>query len=268
MKIPYYPGCTLKSTAKEFENTAIAAMQVLGVELVEIPDWTCCGVVMPLAQDDVMHLVAPARNFVRVQDMGEKRMVVLCTMCYNTLKWAAKRLEDEPDNLETINAFMYLENDYKGGVKVYHLLEILRDEIGWDKIKAAVKNPLRERKIAPYYGCLLLRPRGIGIDHPENPTIVDNLLKALGATPVKFARRTTCCGSYQAVNRPDVVERAVRRIVESAVESGAEALVTSCPLCHFNLTEAQKRIASKEPNFKTIPVYYFTELMAEAFGVK
>ena len=141
MKIPYYPGCTLKTQAKNFEISALASAKVLGIELVELPRWNCCGTVFSLTSDDLIHHVAPIRNLIRVEEMNkegimkdEYRLVTLCSMCYNTLKRANLRIKENPEELKKINAFMHLEEDYQGKVKVVHFLEILK-EIGFEKIK-------------------------------------------------------------------------------------------------------------------------------------
>jgi len=149
MKISYYPGCTLKNTAKNFEISAIAAARQLGVEFVELPKWNCCGTVYSLTSDDLMHQLAPIRNLLRVEENGFDRVVTLCSMCYNTLKRANLMVNRSPENLKKINDFMYKEKTrYSGKVKVLHFLEILRDEIGLDEIRKHVKKPLKGLKFA------------------------------------------------------------------------------------------------------------------------
>ena len=159
MKLAYYPGCTLKTSAKNLEKTAFAIAEKLGHELVEMEDWNCCGVVASLTDDDLMHHLAPLRNLIHAEDAGEQRIITLCDMCCNTLKQTNLRVKENPDDLETLNLFMDRENDYKGTIQVQHFLEFLRDEIGFDVIKKMVKNPLKGIRIMPYYGCMLLRPR-------------------------------------------------------------------------------------------------------------
>jgi len=273
LKIPYYPGCTLKSVAKNFETSALAVAKILGLELVELPRWNCCGTVFSLTTDDLMHQLAPIRNLIRVQEMNEKgivennyRLVTLCTMCFNTLKRSNLFVRKNPDKLETINSLMDREEDYKGKVEVYHFLEILR-EIGFDKIGEKVKNPLKNLKVAPYYGCLMLRPEEIGIDSPVKPTILENLIEVLGAEVVDFPFKTRCCGSYQTVNRKELVAELTFDILNQARMEGAECVILSCPLCDFNLDNRQAEVKRLHPNFKMMPVLYFTQLMAVAFGL-
>ncbi len=274
MKISYFPGCTLKTSAQNFETSAIASAKVLDVEMVELPRWNCCGVVTSLATDDLIHHVAAIRDLVRVQEMNKNglvkdnyRLLTLCSMCFHTLKRANLRVQENPDDLKTINDFMYLEEDYEGKVEVIHFLELLRDTIGFDKVKEKVKKPLGGLKIAPYYGCMLLRPKEVGIDDPEEPTVQKNLLGALGAENVDNAYGKRCCGSYQTVRDKYVVADLAYDILSRARLEGADAISLSCPLCAFNLDNRQREVVEKYPDFTPMPVFYFTQLMALAFGL-
>ena len=267
MGLAYYPGCTLKTKAKNLEDPAIASMAVLGLELEEIPRWNCCGAVYSLADDDLIHQVAPVRNLIRVKEQGKSELVTLCSFCLNTLKRANLLMKENAEKRNTLNSFMDEEIDYAGEVKVVHLLEVLRDEIGWEALAKKVKVPLRGLKVAPYYGCTLLRPREVAIDSTDNPTILHEFLEALGATPVDFPYATSCCGSYQIVSNPDNVSSHAWDILSSALRHGAEALVLSCPLCDFNLGQRQKDLMKKHSEFKGMPLFYFTQLLALALGL-
>ena len=267
MKIPYYPGCTLKTKAKDLEDSAIAAAKVLDIEMEELPRWNCCGTVYSLASDDLIHQVGSIRNLVRVKEQGANQVVTLCSMCYNTLKRANEFFLADEEKQDRINRYMDEEIDYTGDVAVVHLLEILRDEVGMEKIKAAVKKPLTGLKVSPYYGCMLLRPASIGIDNTERPTVMEDLLRALGAEVIDDPYKTECCGAYQTVNRKDVVVTCVHSILTSAQRNGAEVIALSCPLCDFNLDNRQKDILQTYKWFHPMPVLYFTQLMAIAFGL-
>jgi heterodisulfide reductase subunit B len=260
MKLLYYPGCTLKTTAENLEDSALKATKALGIELVELKDWYCCGAVFSLTEDDLRYQIAPIRNLINVQEEGEEKVVTLCDMCYNTLKQANLFIKEKPDKLDTLNQFLDEQAYYKGKVKVYHLLEILRD-FGFKEIKKRVKLNLNSLKVAPYYGCMLLRPREVAIDDPENPGILEELMQSLGVEVIENPLKTECCGSYHTVGRKDIVEKKTRQIISAAKERGAEALVLSCPLCHFNL-DARQVEAEK------LPIFYFTELMSLAFGLE
>jgi len=267
MSLAYYPGCTLKTKARNLEEPAVASMEVLGFKLEEISRWNCCGAVYSLAEDDLIHQVAPVRNLIRVKEQGKNELVTLCAFCLNTLKRANLLMKENTEKRDTINSFMNEEIDYSGEVKVVHLLEVLRDEIGWEALSQKVKLPLRELKIAPYYGCTLLRPREVAIDNVENPTILREFLKALGATPIDFPESTRCCGSYQIINNPDDISEYAQAILNSALSHGTEALVLTCPLCDYNLGRGQKELTNKQSGLREMPLFYFTQLLALALGL-
>jgi len=273
IKIPYFPGCTLKTTAKNFEISAMKAGEKIGIEMVELPKWNCCGVVSSLTSDDLMKHIAPIRNFVHAEEMGEQglvndnRMLILCSMCFNTMKNSNRRVKGNSEDMKSINDFMYLEKDYKGSVDVVHYLELM-SEIGFDNIAEKMVKPLKDLKIAPYYGCMLLRPKELAIDDTEAPTIIENFIGSIGAESVDWDAKSRCCGSYHTVNNPDIVVNLAKGIIENAYKSGAEAIITSCPLCAFNLDNRQKLILEKDPNFKTMPVFYFTQLLALGLGLE
>ncbi len=267
MELCYYPGCTLKTTAKNFESPAIASMENLGHKMVELSRWNCCGTVHSLATDDLMHQLAPVRTLIRVLETGADKVVTLCAMCYNTLKQINKIMLEEPDKRERINNFLDEERDYSGNISVLHLLEFLRDEIGFDKVKDKVKRPLNGLKLSSYYGCLLLRPDGIGIDDIEAPRVMENLLEALGGEVVESPFKIECCGSYHTVDDIEPVVERTKIIIDAISSRGAEAIVVACPLCFFNLDYRQKNVELKNRVFTRIPVFYFTQLLAVALGL-
>jgi len=267
MKIGYYPGCTLKNKAQNLEKSAIAAMAALGVELEELDRWNCCGVVYSLADDDLIHLLAPIRDLIRAKDQGYDRVLTICSMCYNTLARANKTILEDAEKRDTINTFMEEENDYNGDVEVVHLLSFLRDEIGWDKLNAAVKKPLEGLRLAPYYGCTLTRPDYISIDEPSFPTVFEDFVRALGAEITDYGASTECCGSYQIIANPDAAFAATAHIIGTAGNNGADALILSCPLCEYNIGRRQADMIAAHSDVKPLPVLYFTQLMALALGL-
>ncbi len=267
MRMMYYPGCTLKTSAKNLEKSAIAIMEKLGHEMAEMEDWNCCGVVSSLTDDDLMHHLAPLRNLIHVEDEGEDKIVTLCDMCGNTLKQTNLRMKEKPEDLETLNLFMDRENDYKGTVKVLHFLEFLRDEVGFDVLKKMVKNPLKSMKLMPYYGCMLLRPRDVSIDDAEEPTIMKDLFTALGAEVIDNPFKIECCGSYHTIEEKNIVSNRAYRITKFAVDRGSDAIVLSCPLCRYNLDVRGKEAEKIYNNYKQVPVYYYTQLIAVALGL-
>ena len=268
MSLAYYPGCTLKTKAKNLEAPAIASLEVLGFKLEEIARWNCCGAVHSLANDDLIRQVAPVRNLIRAREQGKNELITLCSFCFNTLKRANLLMKANAEKRNTINSFMDEEINYSGEVRVVHLLEVLRDEIGWEALAEKVKLHLRGLKVAPYYGCTLLRPREVAIDSVENPIILHELLDALGATSVDFPESTRCCGSYQIIRDPGTISAYAWNILSSALSHGAEALVLSCPLCDYDLGQGQKELVKRRGEFKGMPLFYFTQLLALALGLE
>lgn len=257
----YFPGCTLKNKAIELDAYARFSAEALGFELKEIEEWQCCGGVYPMSQKEVAPKLPSVRALADARDNNQD-LVTLCAACYNVLKQTNDAILN--DRFTAFKANTYLKEDgveYNGETKVLHFLEILRDVIGWDNVKAAVKNPLKGKKIGAYYGCLLLRPANVmKFDDPENPQIIEDFIKAIGATPVIFAQRNECCGAYTMFEDNSIPEKRANAIISNAEDFGAEMLVTSCPLCRYNLIKNKKD--------SNLDVIYFTELLAEALGVK
>ena len=267
MKISYYPGCTLKTKAKNLDRAAIASLEALGVEVEEIDRWNCCGAVHSLTADDLIHQVGPVRNLVRAKEQGADKLVTLCSMCYNTLARANQIMKNDEVKRDTINRFMDEEIDYAGEVEVVHYLTYLQEEIGWEKIKEQVTVPLNDLKVAPYYGCTLQRPAEIGIEPFGSYTLMTGLLEAIGATAMEFNAADKCCGSYQVLNAPAGENSAGSAIINLAAGAGIEALATSCPLCEYNLGKQQQEMMQKGNIATNIPTYYFTQLLAVALGL-
>lgn len=260
--IPYYPGCTHRTVGSHLEGSGKPVFRELGFELTEMNEWVCCGTVSGLSDDSHFHQIAPVRNLARVEATGNDTILTFCAMCYNALSQANLSVREDRERLENINRYMDDEPNYYGGVDVMHALQFLRDEVGYAEISRAVSRPLRGLRVAPYYGCLLLRPAGVGIDNPESPRIMSDLLRSLGAEVIYDPRAVQCCGSYHTVDRKEAVIGRVREIVTSFRRRGADMIVLSCPLCNFNL-ERRQGLLEIEP----LPAVYFTQLMALAMGL-
>ena len=243
MKYSYYPGCTLKTKAKELNDYAIRSAQVLGIEMEEVENWQCCGGVYTAATDEIATKLSSVRALAQAQDKGQD-LLTLCSACHNVIKRT---------NYD-------IQTDEVFASRVVHYLEMLRDVVGFDVLKSKVVNPLKGKKIAAYYGCLLLRPGTVmAFDDPENPKIMEDFIRAIGAEPVIYSQRNECCGGYQTLNDKEIAKSRSEAVVSSAVNKGADCMITACPLCRYNL----------EANAVTeLPVIYFTELLAEALGVK
>jgi heterodisulfide reductase subunit B len=227
VRIPYFPGCTLSTKAQGFDLAARASAVALGFELAELPQWNCCGATFPLATDNELALVGPARILIDAQkhstlidDLADDplvdarkdsilspsredlRLATLCSICYNVLKRTTRFLQENEEKRERIGLF--IEEEYGGEVQVLHFLELLRDELGFEALSKRVKVSLEGLRVAPYYGCLLLRPQDeIGFDDPDEPTVLHDLLSSLGGQAVDFSNKTECCGSYLTVSAVD-----------------------------------------------------------------
>lgn len=257
MKYSYYPGCTLRTKAVELDVYARASAKALGMELEEVEDWQCCGGVYPLGTDEIATKLSSVRALNAAKEKGQN-LVTMCSACHHVIK----RVNDDMRNVEDIrtraNNYMGLEEPYAGETEVYHFLEVLRDQLGFEELKKYVTNPLTGKKIGAYYGCLLLRPsKVLAFDDPENPTILEDFIRAIGAEPVIYPYRNECCGGYISLKEKKMATNMCDNIMVSAAGFGAEMLITACPLCMYNLNKSGK-----------LPVVYFTEILAEALGVK
>jgi heterodisulfide reductase subunit B len=268
MKIAYYPGCTLTEKAKGFDRTAREVARRLGIDMEELQNWTCCGAAFPQVTDNIMQLVAPTRNLNYAREQSPDRtLMTMCAFCYNMLKRTNHVVRNDPEKRATLNLFID-EGEYNGEVRVLHFLEMVRDIVGFSRLAAEVRYDLAPLKLACYYGCLLLRPaEEMKLDDPENPSIMEQMLSAMGCSVVRFPLRSECCGSYVVVSSPESVIRPVERILRSARASGADVVVTSCPLCHHNLDKKQRELAAENKSYQPLPILYFTEIMGKALGI-
>ena len=256
----YYPGCTLKDRAKELDIYARASAEALGIQLKELPEWQCCGAVYPQASDEIASRLSAVRALKNAED---GKLVTMCSACHHVMKRTNSDWNTDENFRAKASNYMEMQGDipYDGSTQVLHFLELIRDEIGFDELKKKVVNPLTGRKIGAFYGCMFLRPgKVLAFDDPENPTVIEDFIKALGAEPVKYPYRNECCGAYVALEDKASAETQVDRALNSAVRAGCEELVTACPLCMYNLVE--------NATVSRLPVKYFTELLAEALGVK
>ena len=259
MTFSYFPGCTLKTKGRDLDRWGRAAAQALGFELQELPEWQCCGAVYPMARDEIATRLSSVRALAAARDLGQE-LVTLCSACHHVIKRVNGDMQRDEEIRTRANNYLGLEQPYSGETSVLHYLEVLRDRIGFDELAKRVTNPLTGRRIGAYYGCLLLRPgREMGFDDPENPRILEDFIRAIGAEPVVYAMRNECCGGYVTLENKSYAAKQVDRIMDNARACGAESLITACPLCMYNLNANAT---------DGLPVQYFTELLAEALGVK
>lgn len=259
MTFSYYPGCTLKNKAKDLDEYARLSARALGVELEELNEWQCCGGVYPLSKDEIATKLSSVRALMNARDKSGT-LVTLCSACHNVIKQVNRDMLTDDYIATRVNNYLGADGQYHGETKVIHFLEMLRDTVGFDEIKKRVVNPLNSKKIGAYYGCLLLRPaKTMQFDNAENPRIIEDLIEALGGEAVIYAERNECCGAYVTLEDKDFAAKRALSIKNNAESMGAELIVTACPLCQYNL---------KVNAADGVEVKYFTELLAEALGVK
>ncbi len=258
IKYSYFPGCTLKNKAVSLDKYARASAEVLGFTLEEIPQWQCCGGVYTIAKDKIATRLASVRALAAAEKEGNA-LLTLCSACHNVIKQVNNDIKTNESIASAARKYMGEDEAYNGGTEVIHYLEVLRDVIGFDTLKSKVTNPLTGKKIGAYYGCLLLRPgKVMAMDDPENPKILEDFIRAIGAEPVIYAQRNECCGGYATIDDKSYATKRADIIKENAKNNQADMLITACPLCLYNLNKSNTEL----------PVYYFTELLAEALGIK
>jgi len=266
-KLTYFPGCSAHGTSEEFDSTLKLVLKTLGVELEDIPDWNCCGATSAHVMTENLAYALPMRNLVLAERLENTTMGIACASCYQRMKVTKVHLDENPDLAKRINTTVAEEGTYKGSVNVKSMLQFAYEDIGPGTIKSKVTKPLTGLKVACYYGCLLTRPKNItGFDSPEYPVSMDRICEALGATATEFDYKTECCGASFSISNTEVVESLSGKILEMAKESGAHAIVVACPLCQSNLDMRQPDIEKHQGTRYDIPVFYFTQLMALAFG--
>ncbi len=257
MKVSYFPGCTLKTKAKDLDEYSRKCALALGVTLEEIDNWQCCGGVFTTSADEIATKLSSVRALKDAKEKGQPLLTV-CSACHNVIKQTNSAMQTNKDFAMKVNNYI-ADGEYNGETEVIHYLELLRDKIGFDKLKEKVVKSLGGKKVAAYYGCLLLRPSKVmAMDDPENPTIMEDMIKAIGGEPVSYAYRNECCGGYMLFESKELAKAKSKKVASNAADKGAEIIVTACPLCKYNL----------ERNGSSIPVVYFTELLAEALGIK
>ena len=266
-KLTYFPGCSAHGTSEEFDSTLKLVLKTLDVELDDIPDWNCCGATSAHVMTENLAYALPLRNLVLAERLPNATMGIACASCYQRMKVTKVHMDENPELAKKINTTVVEEGSYEGKVDVKSMLQYAYEDIGLEEIKSHVKKPLYGLKLACYYGCLLTRPKKItNFDSPEYPMSMDRIVEALGATATEFDYKTECCGASFSISNTEVVENLSGKILEMAKESGADAIVVACPLCQSNLDMRQPDIEKKQGQKLDIPIFYFTQLMALAFG--
>jgi len=267
----YYPGCSLEKNAAAYGVSAEAVADILGIELHEIDDWNCCGASEYVSLNLLASYALIARNLALAsQNNGNKNLIAPCSLCYLNLRKCDAYMRESPQLAEKVNTALAAGGlSYKPGtINVHHLLDVIAQDIGYEAVASKVTRPLTGLRIAPYYGCLIVRPQiEPNFDDPEYPTSLDNLMKALGAEVVDYPMKAHCCGGHMTQISEASAFDMIRRLVKGAVEYHADMIVTLCPMCQLNLDAYQVPMNNYFKTNYHMPVLYFTQAMGLAFGV-
>ncbi|WP_309493221.1 CoB--CoM heterodisulfide reductase iron-sulfur subunit B family protein [Candidatus Hecatella orcuttiae] len=265
MDYTYFPGCSVKGLNKSYEISALSASKVLGVNLLELNDWNCCGATAYMSIYELRAHILAARNLALAEKYN-RDIATICPACYVVLDKTNRYICENKELRENVNAALGEINlKYYGSLKVRHLLDIIVNDVGEEAVKSKVTAPLKGLKVAPYYGCQTVRPFG-AFDDKENPQTMEQLLRWIGAEPVKFPLKAKCCGGMQRVTNEEAALKLIERLLKAASRSGADCIATACPLCQMNLEASQDRVNSIFGTHYSMPTLYFTQLLGLAFG--
>jgi heterodisulfide reductase subunit B len=265
VKYAFFPGCSLESTAWDFDRSTRAVFDALGIELEDIPGWVCCGSTPAHASNASLSIALPVFNLQRAQELRSP-VLAACASCYARLRTANYQVRNDPKQRQ--QAERITAEPYDGSVVVYHVLDALVNHLGLDAIRAAVRRPLAGLRVACYYGCLLTRPpEVVAFDDAEHPMAMDNLVAALGAEPVDWPYKTECCGASLSMTRSSVVSRLSHRLVDMARQAGAQCIAVACPLCQVNLDLRQADARKAHGELPETPALYITQLLGLALGL-
>lgn len=266
MRYAYFPGCSLKATAIEYDMSTRAIAEKLGVELWEIPEWNCCGATPAHSSDTLLSIALAARSMAIAEREGLD-VVLPCAACFSRMRAAENAVREDGTLRNEVARTIGM--DYRATNRARALVDAFVNGVGLSRIRSQVTHPLAGFRVACYYGCLLVKPPEVaGLGDPEYPIVMDELVEALGATSIDWALKTECCGASLAIPRADIVVKLVGEILDSAIEGGANCIATACPLCQMNLDMRQVQAGRKRGTSLNIPVFYFTELMGLAFGIE
>ncbi|MDI6764374.1 MAG: CoB--CoM heterodisulfide reductase iron-sulfur subunit B family protein [Thermodesulfobacteriota bacterium] len=264
MRYAYFPGCSLSSSGIEFNLSFQCVSRALGIDLVEVRDWVCCGASSAHATSHLLSIALPVLNLSHAENDGFDRLIAPCLACMSRFKAANVELEHDPELREKIHEVF--DYKYQGKVKVYHPLEVFL-EMGLERIREKIRKKLKGLKVVCYYGCVLTRPPKVAqFDNVENPQSMDSIIRTLGAEAIDWSYKTECCGVSMTLTRSDIVLKLSNDILREAKEAGADAIVVCCPLCQANLDGRQRQIEEIYKTRYELPILYITQLMGLAFG--
>jgi heterodisulfide reductase subunit B len=262
----YYPGCSLESLGKSYHLSTLEVGARLGIEFKEIEDWNCCGATAYFPVDELLAYTLSARNLAIAEKTGLSDFIAPCSACFKNAYTTNKYLNSDPDLADHINYALEEDNLHvNGSMHVRHLIEVFIEDIGFDAIRNCVTQPLTDLRVAPYYGCQLVRPRKQD-ENVENPRYFEDLLSAIGAAPIEFESKTRCCGGSLIITNRKAALDMVEKLLQDAVDNHAEIIATTCPMCNVNLEVYQNQVNREFGTNYAIPIVYFTQLMGSAFG--
>lgn len=272
MKYGYFPGCSLEKNAASYHISAMAATKPFGVEFAELDDWNCCGATEYVSLNLMASYALIARNLAIAAQQNDtgNQLVAPCSACYLNLSKTEKYLTESPSLAEKVNSALNAGGlSYKPGkMRVRHLLDIVVNDIGYDAVASKVTKPLHGLRVAPYYGCMIVRPSLPEVfDDPEYPTTLDKLMSVLGATVVDYPVKAHCCGGHMTQISQSTGLEMCRQLLQNAVDNGADAIVTLCPMCQLNLDAYQPDVNKFFNTKYNIPILYFTQVMGLALGI-
>jgi len=266
VKLAYYPGCVAQESGKELDMATRWVCRTLGIELVEFPTFSCCGSGFVDEANEVLNVALNARNLAIAEKAGLD-MLTICSTCQGMLTLANVRLADPKVKARVDGALKPIGIEYRGTTKVKHLLRVLTEDIGLDAIRAKVRRPLAGLKVGAFYGCHLLRPADeMASESAEEPKAFEELLAALGATPVYYRGRVMCCGFPIQFVKPDTAYGIAGRQIDDARAHGADAMATPCPLCHLSLDAYQNKAEKAVGHALDMPVFHLPQVVGLAFG--
>jgi heterodisulfide reductase subunit B len=262
----YFPGCSLEKIAISYHLSSLETTKKLGVKLIELEDWNCCGATAYFHVDELLAYTLSARNLAMAEKVGDE-VVAPCSACYKNMYFTNAHLNDDPELADFINEALQEDDlNFTGKMQVKHLLDVFANDIGTEEVKSKVVHPLEGLKVAAYYGCQILRPRK---DHEdvEQPQYFEDLMSAIGATPVEFPLRLTCCGGSLLLSSRPAAYSMINNILQNAEYEQADVIATACPLCQVNLECYQPQVNQDFGTQHHIPVVYFTQLIGLAMGI-
>lgn len=266
VKYAYYPGCSLEKTQRGYDASVREVFRALGQELIEIDDWNCCGATVYMSVRETVSLAVSARNLALAERMGLD-ILAPCSSCFTVLSKTNRILSEIPAlNRDVNEALADGGLSYRGKTGVRHPLDVLLNDVGLAAIAAAKKKDLDGLKIAPYYGCQIVRPDKT-FDDRENPMLMDRLFAACGGSMVYFPAKVRCCGGMLMTTFEETALKLNMDLLTCARENGADVIVTTCPLCHFNLEAYQDRINDRFGTTFSVPILYFTQLLGVVLGI-